>query len=206
MSVSQLTWILMTSYLLGCIATGFYLVRIRIGRDVREMGSGNIGARNVGRVLGAHGFWITLVGDVAKGVLAVWIALHFTRDNHVAKLAMLAVVIGHVWPIQLKFRGGKGIATSLGALAICDFHLALIFVGLFALIYLVLRRTTLGGLVAFALLPLASMFLNHDPLAVILISILAGVVLLAHRKNLVEEITLLVTRRNDESKADQPIK
>jgi acyl phosphate:glycerol-3-phosphate acyltransferase len=196
----------MVSYLLGCIATGFYLVRIRTGKDVREMGSGNIGARNVGRVLGSHGFWITLVGDAAKGVLAVWMALHFTGDHHVATLALLAAVIGHVWPIQLKFRGGKGIATSLGALALCNFHLALVFVGLFALVYLLLRRTTLAGLLAFAFLPLANLFLNHDSMGVVLVSILAGLVLLAHRKNLVEDITLLVTRRHAEPKADQPIK
>ncbi|WP_160164565.1 glycerol-3-phosphate acyltransferase [Pedosphaera parvula] len=204
--MSQLTWILIASYFLGCIATGFYLVRIRIGKDVREMGSGNIGARNVGRVLGSSGFWITLVGDFAKGAAAVWVARYFTADNHVTALAMLAAVLGHVWPIQLRFRGGKGIATSLGALAVCDFHLALTFVGLFAVIYLILRRTTLGGLVAFACLPLASMFMDHDPLKVVLISILAGLVLLAHRKNLVEEITSFVLRRNPETKADQPIK
>src|SRR5205823_2993419 len=126
----------------------------RTGKDVREMGSGNIGARNVGRVLGSYGFWVTLVGDFAKGAVAVWMARYFAADNHVTALAMLAAVLGHVWPIQLGFRGGKGIATSLGALAVCDFHLALTFVGLFAVIYLVLRRTTLSGLIAFACLPL----------------------------------------------------
>lgn len=202
----QLMAILIGSYILGCFATGYYLVRLRLGQDVREFGSGNIGARNVGRALGSYGFWITLIGDFAKGAIAVALVKYFTSDQRVTALAMLAAVIGHIWPVQLGFRGGKGIATSLGTLAFCDFHLALSFIGLFAVFYLPLRRTTLGGLTAFACLPVVSMLLGHEPVKVVLISILAGLVLIAHRKNLIEEITALVSRRSTEPKTDQAVK
>src|SRR5205814_6775520 len=104
------------SYLLGCFAAGYYLVRMRLGEDLRELGSGSVGARNVGRVLGKTGFLLTLLGDFGKGAFAVWAARHFTTNDHAVALAMICVVAGHIWPLQLRFRGGKGMATSLGAL------------------------------------------------------------------------------------------
>ncbi|MDB6124544.1 MAG: hypothetical protein JWQ71_3537 [Pedosphaera sp.] len=209
--LNQLMSVIVGSYILGCIATGYYLVRVRLSKDVREMGSGNIGAKNVGRVLGSYGFWITMLGDFLKGAIAVWGAWHFTGDSRLAALAMLVVVIGHVWPIQLGFRGGKGIATSLGAMAFYDFRLALAFVGMFAAIYVVLRKTALSGLIAFAFLPLVAMFMNQEAVRIFLISVLAAVVLVAHRRNLVEEITSLAVRRevdveDAEPKPDQSFK
>jgi acyl phosphate:glycerol-3-phosphate acyltransferase len=202
--LGQLASIFLGSYILGCIATGYYLVRLRLGQDVREMGSGNIGAKNVGRVLGRRGFWITMLGDFAKGALAVWIIHHFIGENWLSAFAMLAVVTGHIWPIQLGFRGGKGIATSVGAMAVYDYHLALAFVGLFAAIYVILRKTALSGLIAFAFLPLVAMFMAHEPIRVVLISILAGIVLVAHRRNLIEEITSLFARRDVEDAEPKP--
>lgn len=175
------------AYLIGCFTTGYYLVRGRTGQDVRELGSGSVGARNVGRVLGRVGFVTTLLGDFAKGAAAVWAAAHFMNDAGLAALAMVAVVVGHVWPAQLGFRGGKGIATSLGALLVYDYHLAAVFGILFGIAAGVLRKTVLPGLLAFACLPLASLYLGEEPAQVVGISVLAGVVLVAHRKNLVEE-------------------
>ena len=108
----QATGCALGAYLLGCLATGYYLVRARTGRDIREIDSGSTGARNVGRVLGKTGFGLTVLGDFGKGALAVWGARHWTHDHQLAALAMLAVVAGHIWPAQLRFRGGKGVATS----------------------------------------------------------------------------------------------
>ncbi len=176
------------AYILGCFATGYYLVRWRTGKDIRELGSGNIGARNVGRILGRFGFIITLFGDAAKGALAVWAAQRFGGNDYLPALAMLAVVAGHVWPAQLRFHGGKGVATSLGALVIYDFQLVGAFGLLFVLALAVLGKWVLPGLFAFAILPLASMYLGHDPAKVITICFLSGLVLIAHRKNLLEEI------------------
>ena len=193
---SQAGWIALGAYILGCFATGYYLVRFCRGEDIRDSGSGNVGAKNVGRALGWMGFLATVLGDVAKGALAVWAARHFTGDDRLVVLAILAVVAGHVWPAQLRFRGGKGMATSLGALFIYDYRLAVGFVILFAGAFCLLRKTVLPGLFAFACLPLVSMYLAPDPARAVELSILAGLVLIAHRKNLVEEILNLIESRN----------
>jgi hypothetical protein len=118
------------AYLLGCFATGYYLVRARTGRDIREIESGSTGARNVGRVLGKPGFVLTVFGDFGKGALAVWFAAEFTNHNGLAmSLAVLAVVAGQIWPAQLRFRGGKGVATSFAALS-AGLRLRLVEMGL----------------------------------------------------------------------------
>src|SRR5258708_5220228 len=193
---SLASWIALGAYVLGCFATGYYLVRVCKGEDIRESGSGNVGAKNVGRALGRTGFVVTCLGDLAKGAFAVWAARHFTKDDRLVVLAMVAVTAGHVWPAQLRFRGGNGIATSLGALVVYDYHLALAFVLLFAGGFSLLRKTVLPGLFAFVCLPVVSMYLKPDPARAVGISILAGVVLIAHRKNLVEEILHFVEPRN----------
>ena len=102
--------VFLAAYALGCFTTGYYLVRLRLGQDIHDSGSGSVGARNVGRLLGWRGFLLTVLGDFGKGALAVWAARHFTMDDRLVLLAMLAVVAGHVWPMQLRFRGGKGMA------------------------------------------------------------------------------------------------
>jgi len=132
-------WLVLGAYVLGCFASGYYLVRWRAGQDLRELGSGSVGARNAGRILGVPGFLLTLIGDFAKGALTVWAAQHLTQDERLVALAMVAVVVGHIWPVQLRFRGGKGIATSLGALLVYDYHLALAFVICFAAFFLLVR-------------------------------------------------------------------
>jgi glycerol-3-phosphate acyltransferase PlsY len=187
------------AYFLGCFTTGFYLVRRRTGQDLRELGSGNVGARNAGRVLGWQGFLLTLAGDFLKGALAVWVARRFTGDYLQVAVALLAVVAGHLWPAQLRFHGGKGVATSLGALLVYDFHLAAAFAVLFAAAVVIMRRTVLAGLFAFACLPLVCFCLaeeaeKSDPAKVIALSILALLILAAHRRNLADEFSQFLER------------
>ena len=201
----RVTCILLGGYVVGCLTTGYYLVRLKLGMDIREIGSGSVGARNAGRVLGVPGFIVTLAGDFAKGAAVVWLTKHFTEDERLAALAMLATIFGHIWPLQLGFRGGKGVATSLGALAVYDFRLALMFVALTALLSL-FGRMTLGGLVAFALLPLAARMTERGPVEILTVSVLAMMILLAHRRNLLDEFAHLGTPRDEESKPDQSLK
>lgn len=196
LNLSAAFGILATGYFLGCFATGYYLVRWRKDEDVRELGSGNIGAKNVGRVLGYPGFVLTCLGDLAKGALAVAIALYFTNDHRLALVALIAAVIGHIWPFQLGFRGGKGVATSLGALLIYNYRLAAIFVVICAIGFIFARRTVLVGLTAYALLPVAGFFLNQDSVQIAGLSILATLVLAAHHKNLADEINQALARRS----------
>ena len=108
-------------YLLGSIPFGYLLVRAMGGGDIRKVGSGNIGATNVARTSGWSVGVATLLLDAAKGFLAVWLTEHFTGGNiRFMMYAGLAAILGHVFPVWLKFAGGKGVATALGVfLAIC---------------------------------------------------------------------------------------
>lgn len=179
------------AYALGCVAGGYYLVRWTTGLDMRRVGSGSVGARNVSSVLGAKGFVATLLWDVAKGALAVWAAGRLTGDPRMEALAWVAVVAGHLWPVQLGFRGGKGVATSLGGLLFYDAQLLVALGLLFMPPWALLRRTILPGMIAYALLPGASWFLEHSPGKVALVAVVSALVLFAHRRNLVEEWTAL---------------
>jgi acyl phosphate:glycerol-3-phosphate acyltransferase len=199
------------AYLLGCCTTGYYLVRWRTGQDIRESGSGSVGARNVSRILGATGFVLTVLGDFAKGAIAVWAARHFAADQRLVALAMLAVVAGHIWPAQLRLRGGKGMATSLGALCVFDFHLAGAFALLFSVGFGLVRKTILPGLFAFACLPFICAYLAYnpagpalDPGKVFSVSVLTSMVLIAHRKNVTDEILHFFERRSFRPKHTPP--
>jgi glycerol-3-phosphate acyltransferase PlsY len=197
------------AYFLGCFTTGFYLVRKRTGQDLREIGTGNVGARNAGRVLGWPGFTLTLAGDFAKGALAVWAAQHYTQDYRLVAVALLAVVVGHLWPAQLRFHGGKGVATSLGGLLVFDYHLAIPFMLLFVAGYAVARRTVLAGLFALCSLPLVSIYQAHqaskpDPGRAIVLTILSVLILAAHWKNLLEEFSHFIERRQIQPKQHPP--
>jgi len=183
------------AYALGCFATGYYLVRARTGQDIREIESGSIGARNVGRVLGKPGYLLTTLGDMAKGALAVWFMAEFTGYNRMAMaLGTLAVVVGHVWPMQLSFRGGKGVATSFGALLVFDYRVALTILALFLGGLVVTRKSLFPAMFVYAGLPLVDWGFIHDGLTATLMTVLAAIILFAHRRNLAEEMTALLTR------------
>src|ERR1035438_3318477 len=194
------------SYVLGCFSTGYYLVRKGTGQDIRELGSGSTGARNAGRVLGRRGFWLTMAGDLAKGALAVWLAQELTGNDRVALLAWLAVVAGHVWPAQLGFRGGKGVSTSLAGLLIYDWRLALIYILLFLAGLALTRRSVAASLAAYALLPAASWRLGGDETQIWGICVLAGLVIMAHHRNVVEGIAELWSRRGVGPQSEQSVK
>jgi len=189
------TLLIMMGYALGCFASGYYLVRWWTGDDIRLIGSGNVGATNVGRVLGWPGFLLTVLCDFSKGLLAVWLAEYFRVNPTGVVLTMLAVAIGHVWPAQLWFHGGKGVATSLGAVLMFDYLIAGVFSGLFLLLWATLRNLVLAGLLAFAITPLALFLLDFPLNSVFGLSALALLILVAHRKNIPAEIDKLVIGR-----------
>jgi len=189
------TLLIMMGYALGCFASGYYLVRWWTGDDIRLIGSGNVGATNVGRVLGWPGFLLTVLCDFSKGLLAVWLAEYFRVNPTGVVLTLLAVAIGHVWPAQLWFHGGKGVATSLGAVLMFDYLIAGVFSGLFLLLWATLRNLVLAGLLAFAITPLALFLLDFPLNSVFGLSALALLILVAHRKNIPAEIDKLVIGR-----------
>jgi len=187
------------AYLLGCFTTGYYLVRAVRGVDIRTVASGSVGARNVSRVLGRTGFLLTTLGDALKGSLAVWATRHFFPDERLAAVVLLAVVAGHIWPVQLHFRGGKGVATSIGALLVYDWRLIVVYGAVFAGGALLARKTVLPGLFAFLCLPAAGFWLHHNGFELAMLTFLVGLILLAHRTNLGEEIPALAARRGHPS-------
>lgn len=192
-------------YLFGCFPTGYWLVRARAGRDVRELGSGVTGARNVGRVLGKSGFLFTLLGDFTKGALAVWLAFQFSGGDLLpALLALLAVVAGHIWPAPLHFRGGKGVATALGALLLLDYRLALTFAVLFLAGFAASKKTFLPAMFAFAGVPVAGWWFERDGLASALLIVLAAMILFAHRRNFADEMAETASRHETAPKPGDP--
>jgi glycerol-3-phosphate acyltransferase PlsY len=193
LTFKEMGWIL-ASYLLGCFAAGYYWVRFRTGGDIRSQGSGTVGARNAGRVLGPAGFMATFLMDFAKGALAVAGAKYLHLSEVAVVASILAVVIGHAFPIQLRFRGGKGVAASLGALLVYDPRVVGVLLGIFLLAFAVFRTFTAGGLLAFALAPLAVFLWGMGKEPVAAVCLLAIVVLLLHRREIREEYARVFSR------------
>lgn len=157
------------SYLLGSIPTGYLLVKLKTGKDVRTMGSGNIGATNVARALGVAWFAPVFVVDFLKGFVPVfwiapWVAAGWKCGHCPAPVATLAVfcgllsMVGHMWPVWLGFRGGKGVATVGGILFALNWIAALAAMGVWLLVFLPFRYVSLGSIVAAVSLPFAHHF------------------------------------------------
>lgn len=156
--------LLVGAYLLGSIPFGIILARIFADADVRAVGSGNIGATNVARVAGPLPGILTLLFDAVKGALAVWLAGRITE--HSAKwmmLAGIAALIGHCYPIWLRLRGGKGVATALGVFAVLCLSAAIGALLFFLLVVAVWRYVSLGSVAAAAAMPLLIYFLWAPP-------------------------------------------
>jgi acyl phosphate:glycerol-3-phosphate acyltransferase len=180
--------LLVTAYGIGCFNAGYYLVRVWRRTDVRQSGSGSSGATNVARLLGWRGFAITLLLDALKGALAVSLARLADADPIIAVGTLVAVVAGHVWPVQLRFQGGKGIAAYLGALLCLDTALAAVFAALALVGYALSRAYRLAGLGAIASAPLAAWALGCPTEIVAGLGTAGLIILIAHRSNLREEM------------------
>ncbi len=183
------------AYVVGTFTAGYYWVRWRTGLDIRLLGSGNVGARNVGRITGMPGFLVTLLWDVTKGALAVGIATRFGLSAEGTVACILAVVAGHNWPIQLRFQGGKGVATSVGAILAFDAWAALVLCLVFLPLWAIVRSLTLSGLIAFAVTPLVLFVAGFGNPVVAAISFLAILLLVTHRRNIREEIARILPGR-----------
>jgi glycerol-3-phosphate acyltransferase PlsY len=184
MSVVTAVLVILVGYGLGCITTAYYLIRLRLGDDIRQQGSGNVGARNAGRLLGPVGFATAFVGDVIKGAAAVWLVFFFELNLWALMLTMVAVVVGHIWPVQLGFRGGKGLATALGVLLVLDIRYALLLLLMSALVLVLARHFTLAGLIVVAAAPVLSILVGHPLPIVLAITSMALLILAAHRTNI----------------------
>ena len=183
MTFIEMTFILM-AYLLGGICMGYYLVRFKTGEDIRKQGSGGVGGRNVARILGTPGFVITSSWDTLKGILAVLLARHFGAPEPVVALVLIAVISGHVWPWPLRFHGGRGIATGIGAYLAYSPMLALLFFAILFVLMGLRRGITFSGLMGFLLLPIAAWLLDQPGYTVAAFSGAGVIILFAHRERI----------------------
>jgi glycerol-3-phosphate acyltransferase PlsY len=174
------------AYLIGSISFAVLLVRTATGKDIRSEGSGNAGATNVLRAHGRTMGLLVAALDIAKGALAVLLVQRFaTADPRYAAAAGFAAILGHVFPIFYGFRGGKGVATAVGAFLVLAPWATLVCIGVFVFVVAVTKYVSLGSVVAMVLLPPVAGLLFHAPRPVVLAAAGAAVlVVLKHRENL----------------------
>jgi glycerol-3-phosphate acyltransferase PlsY len=175
----------LAAYLIGAIPVGFLVARATGVADIRRAGSGTIGATNVLRTLGIGPAVLTLVGDVVKGYLAVTAARAIGTEVCAAAAGAVAAIAGNCWPVFLAFRGGKGVATGLGAfLALIPWAVAPA-AGLWILVTALSRYVSLASIVACASLPLGAALLGYPRYAVIAAAVTAAIIVWRHRENIV---------------------
>jgi len=172
-------------YLLGSIPFGYLLVRIFHGEDIRQTGSGNIGATNVSRTSLALGI-VTLLFDAGKGLAAVLLARFLFPGNVTAAgVAALFAVIGHIFSVWLKFRGGKGVATGLGSFILLAPKSVVICIAIFLAMVALFRYVSLASMIAVSLLPVLIFVLTpHTPEFALVALLSAILILVQHRGNM----------------------
>src|ERR1700733_14683331 len=174
------------AYLVGGIPFGLLIVRLKTGADVRKSGSGNIGATNVLRTTGPLAGILTLVLDAAKGLFAVWLADTLTHgDVFWMSAAALAVLLGHAFPPYLKFKGGKAVASFLGAFGYLTPVPVLVIVIIFLIVTVMTRYLSLGSVSGAALYPFACFIILHPAWPVLVAAVAAsGLILWRHQANI----------------------
>lgn len=143
--------LLTACYALGCFVAAYYVTRWRRGVDIRHSGSGNAGARNMARVYGPFDAVLTFAIDAAKGAIAVLVGLYVIGADWGGVAALTATIVGHIWPVQLSFHGGKGAATGLGGIVALDPLASLVLLACGAVMFAIGRNFTRSGLTAIAL-------------------------------------------------------
>ena len=177
--------IVVIGYLIGNFASSYFVGKLMAKIDIREHGSGNAGATNTFRVLGAKAGAIVFVFDILKGMLATAIGLWITGDRAGAMLAGTMAVVGHNWPVLLNFKGGKGIATSFGLIIVLFPQIALILFAVVVPLMLLTRFVSLGSITAAVLFPVL-LIAYQEPLKIILLGfVIALLAILRHKENLV---------------------
>lgn len=180
--------IIITAYLLGNISTSYIVAKRLAGVDIRTQGSGNAGSTNVLRTLGKKAGALTFIGDVLKGLIAVLIARFIAYgvnldDTTCAYIAVVAVVLGHNYPVFLGFKGGKGVATSLGSMLGMNPLVALLCLGFFIIIVAITKYVSLGSILGIGLSPII-MMINHNNKGVLVTLFLTISVVITHKENI----------------------
>ena len=181
------------SYLMGSLPFGFILTKIFLKKDIREIGSGNIGATNALRTGNKFIGYATLILDIAKAIIPIiYIKINFPELIYVASLCAF---LGHVFPIWLKFKGGKGVATYVGILFSINIILGVVFVISWVLIFLIFKYSSLSSIIAALSIPVYLLIINETN-SVVFFSIMFVLIFFTHREN----IKRLINREESKTK------
>ena len=171
------------AFLMGSIPFGVIVARLK-GVDLKKVGSGNIGATNVLRAMGKGPAILTLAGDVMKGALSVAAGKYFLSDPVMQGIVGLSSILGHNFSVFLRFRGGKGVATTAGVLLVYSPKVAAVTVALWLAVIMVTRYSSLGAVVGFGVLPASTYLLDHAPGKMMISFLMSGLIILRHAGNI----------------------
>ena len=174
----------LSAYFLGSIPFGLVASRLGGAQDPRQAGSGNIGSTNVLRLSGKKVGVLTLVGDLGKGWVIGWLAVSFYSQTIWGLIGVLAVVVGHIFPVFLKFQGGKGVATGLGGILGLHFLIGLLLVAIWLATVGIFKYSSGGALLSFSLFPMISWGIDASSDFIIFSLILSGMILFKHKGNI----------------------
>ncbi len=188
------------AYFLGSMPTAYLLVRLMTGKDVRATGSGNVGATNALRTAGWKVGAVVTVIDMLKGAIPVWLMYRFNPESGWVAAAMLAAVLGHCYPVWLKFKGGKGVATCFGAFLVIAPLSALAALGLWIVVLVISRWVALASMVASASFPLILKLIDRpDMVTLVSVSAAAVIIILRHSSNIRGILTGTEVKTSDDS-------
>jgi glycerol-3-phosphate acyltransferase PlsY len=176
--------LLFVSYLIGSIPFGLILTKISGKGDIRNFGSGNIGATNVLRRSGKFIAFLTVVSDGGKGAFAILASKWFCDDYLLMMLVGIAAILGHIFSIFLKFKGGKGVATSIAVFLILSPEVGGVVCLVWLIVLAVIRVSAVSALVSFSLAPVFCYFMTYDTRLVIAFSFISTIVILSHHENI----------------------
>ncbi len=184
----ELALVIAASYLIGSIPTGYIIVKLFTGQDIRTIGSGSTGATNVKRVMGKKWFFIVMLLDALKGALPVALAACFlpamSNIGLLPVVAAVCVILGHSKSVFLNFTGGKSVASGVGTLLALNWQAGLIIAAVWGIVTWISKYVSLGSIVALALSPIIMWFLNA-PIAYIVYALIAAIyVIYLHRENI----------------------
>ncbi|SHE54414.1 glycerol-3-phosphate 1-O-acyltransferase PlsY [Alkalibacter saccharofermentans] len=181
-------FLVVLSYFIGNISFAYLITKYKMKEDIRNFGSGNAGTTNVLRVLGKKYAALVLLGDVLKGAVPVILANAFAGMDITVMLCGLAVIAGHNWPALMGFRGGKGIATSIGVFLVYDPFVASVCLGLGIVLIVITRYVSLGSISGMALLPVVTYLAYGADLRLVFALIISVFSVYRHRSNIVRLI------------------
>lgn len=178
MEFTNLATVLLYSYALGCICSAYYSVILFDGKDIRTLYSGTVGARNAGRILGKKGFVITFIGDFLKTAFALDTTIYLFKSEANLSILLLsssiAVMLGHLFPVQLKFKGGKGVVVFTGIICMINYWVLLISLSVLFLLLLITRNQKISiAASVLTTIPSSLILVNYYPLFLDPITILA---------------------------------